>query len=297
MLWIQTMTVELRFLMTATLIVLLFGIKLFFGGATATGIDKHWSAEQEFGFLHTARIFVQSFNVELAPWLVVLSLTLLSLVIMFLFMEIYPNTFVIPALIAMTFLLICLGIMHDIVQWRARKFETQLIDAMDIMIPALKVGNNTVFALRKTANSVNGVMQRELNQIVRQIEVGASIKDAMKRMTDIFDSEGVRMFSLAIQTKSRLGGDLAMILRSVNQTMKERVKLRSQMVGQLSGIRLTAFILAAAPYILYSFFYFVQPQWVAAIHHHAMGSKLLYSAMGLQIVGMVCLFFILNSEQ
>jgi tight adherence protein B len=291
------MTVELSFLITATLIVFLFGIKLLFGGASATGIDKHWSAEQENGFLHTARIFVQSFNLELSPWLVVLSLTLLSIVIMFLFMAIYPNTYLIPALIGMTFLLLCLGIMHDIVKWRARKFETQLIDAVDIMIPALRVGNNTVFALRKTANSVNGVMQRELNEIIRRIEVGLSIKDAMKRMTDIFDSEGVRMFSLAVQTKSRLGGDLAITLRSVNQTIKERVKIRSQMVGQLSGIRLTAFILAAAPYILYSFFYFVQPQWITSIHHHAMGSKLLYSAMALQIAGMVYLFFILNSEQ
>jgi Flp pilus assembly protein TadB len=291
------MPVELRFLVTAALIVLLFGIKLIFGGAAASGIDKHWKAEQENGFIHTVRIFVQSFNLELTPWLVVFTLTLLSIAIMFLFIDIYPNTFLIPAMTAMTFFLMCLGIMHDIVQWRARKFETQLIDAMDIMIPALNVGNNTVFALRKTANSVNGLMKRELNEIVRRIELGLNIQDAMKRMTDLFDSEGVRMFALAIQTKSRLGGDLAMILRSVSQTMKERVKMRSQMVGQLSGIRLTAFILAAAPYVLYSFFYFVQPQWVTAIHHHALGSQLLYSAMALQVSGMVFLFFILNSEQ
>tara|TARA_R100001377_G_scaffold82177_2_gene62304 strand:- start:7280 stop:8155 length:876 start_codon:yes stop_codon:yes gene_type:complete len=291
------MSEELKFLTSATLIVLLFGIKLLFGGATATGVDKYWKAQKKQEFLNTVRLFILSFDLALTPWLLMACLVLISTTITLFCIEIYPNTYLAPVLVGFVFLLACLGVMNDILQWRARKFETQLIDAMEVMIPSLRIGNNTVSALRKTAENLKGMIQRELNEAIRRIDNGLEMNAAMARMIDLYDSEGVRMFVIALQTKSRFGGDLAMILASLNETLRERIKMRMQMTGQLSGVRLTAFLLAAAPYILYGFFYFIQPEWNNAIHQHPLGNKLLYSAMLLQIAGMVWMFYILNSEQ
>jgi tight adherence protein B len=290
------MSTEIGFLVTAGLIVLLFGLKLLFGGATATGMDKQWQTRQENGFSAAARKFTQGLGWEVKPWLVLLPLVTMSLLVLLIFMEIFPGNLTIPALAAGVFALTCLGLMRDIVQWRARRFETLLIDAIDMMIPALRVGKNTMFSLQAAADNLEGMVQREFRQIVQRIELGLDLDSAMQRMNELYDSEGVRMFSLALRSKARMGGDLAMVLTSVNATIRERTKLRMQMAGQLSGIRFAAFILAAAPYLLYGFFLWAQPQWVSAIHQHALGSKLLYGALGIQVAGMVWLFLILNSE-
>jgi len=290
------MPIEIGFLVTASLIVLLFGLKLLFGGATGTGIEKHWKQGPESGFTTTARKFAQSFGWQVAPWLILLALMLCSLLLLMIFMELFPDQLLIAAMAAVAFVLTCQGLMRDIVHWRARRFETRLIDAMDMMIPALRVGKNTMYSLQATANAFDGMVKREFNEIVQRVELGLDLSSAMQRMTDLYDSEGVRLFTMALQSKARLGGDLATILTAVNLTMRERSKLRMQMAGQLSGVRLAAFLLAAAPYVLYAFFLWAQPQWISAIHQHPLGSNLLYAAMAIQIAGMIWLFLILNSE-
>lgn len=281
------MSEDIGFLITAGLIVLLFGLKLLFGGVRIKEAPGTSSVTQR---------FVQGMGWDVQPGLVLLAVLLLSVLVLMVFLEIFPQTLMIPLLASLAFAITCLGLIRDVVHWRARRFENKLIDAVDMMIPSLRMGNNTLQSLTAMTRSSDGLVKREFSDLVQRIEIGLELKGAMSRIKDLYDSEGVRLFCMALLAKSRHGGDLAMTLTAINETMRERLKMRLQMTGQLSGVRLAAFILAAAPYVLYSFFLWVQPGWVSAIHNHELGVKLLYGAMLIQVMGMAWLVLILDSE-
>jgi tight adherence protein B len=291
------MSVEAGFLATGSLIVLLFGLKLMFGGVSLAGSDSVHKIGKGFNIVAPLRIFISGSGLSVPPTLVLLCLVLLSLLVVMLMLEVFADSLIIPVFAGAIFLTASFGIIKDIALWRARRFETKLIDAIDAMVQLMRSGSNVSQALRESADIVDPGIKREFSEIVRRLELGQSIEDSLARLNHVFDSEGVRLFSMALRAKWDSGGDLSSVLTSVNRTLRERVKIRLQLTGQLSGVRFAAFALAAAPYALYLFFMLVQPVWVSTIHAHPSGPNLLYAGLSCQILGMLWLNFILNNER
>lgn len=290
------MSPEVSFLVTAWLIVVVFGLKLLFGGTAGTGMDRQWKKSEEVGILATCNRFTQGLGWQISPWLLITVILLLSVMIFLLFLELFPDRYLPAIMAALAFIVASLGLVRDLTNLRSRRFESQLVDAIDMMVPELRVGGNTLTALRRTADTENGIVKKEFAEAVRRLEFGVPIENSLKRMTEIYDSEGVRLFCKTLESKWHIGGDLASILSSVNVIIRERLKLRMQMIGQLSGIRYASFLLAAAPYVIYTFFMINQPDWIAVIHQDPLGNQMLYGALALQVAGMLILNWIFNSE-
>lgn len=290
------MTPEGRFLLIAVLVVGIFAIKLLFGNAATRGMAAEWRDDKDSGLFATFRQFFLSLGLTVQPLLVLTALVLLSLAVFLVFMELFPDSWLAPPIAALAFLLACLGVMRDYAQWQAKRFEERLIDAIDIMVAALNVGENTVKALETTADSTRGKISAEFREIVKRLDLGLEIDQAVQHMVGTYDSEGVRLFTQSLRAKWLVGGDLAVVLLSVNRIIRERAKLRMQMGGQLSGVRYASLFLAFMPYLLYGFFLWSQPGWVAMIHEHPSGSKLIYGALALQVLGLLWLLRILKSE-
>lgn len=291
------MSEALRFFALALVILAFFAVRILLGQSSGSRIVAEWRAQGVRQFFAT----IERFYLSLAGWRVPVALGLapllvLSAAVWLVFLELTPGSAVVPALAALTFALGCLGLMRDFCQWKTRRFEERLVDAVDIMVAVLRVGDNPRGALLQVGRLMEGPVGRECGDVVRRLDQGLEVEQAVQRMVSVYDCEGVRLFVQALRAKWGAGGDLAEVLSGVNRSVRERMRTNLQMRGQLSGVAYAGVMLAAMPYALYAFFLFSQPGWVESIHEHALGQQLLHWALGLQVLGLFALLHVLRSD-
>lgn len=176
-------------------------------------------------------------------------------------------------------------LLRDLADRRGRRFETRLLDAMDLMSAALQGGLPARQALQAAAQGSRGAVREELEEIVQRLELGLSMEQAVQRIGWRYDTEGVRLFRQALIAKWHSGGDFATLIRAVNGLIRDRVKLRARVEGQLSGARYAAIFSGGLPYLLIPLFLWRQPEWFEALFSHPRGPALLVGAALLQLTG------------
>lgn len=181
-------------------------------------------------------------------------------------------------------------------RFRAQRFEKRLVDAIDHMVSALAGGENATQALASAAAAAEEPVRSELREVLDRLDLGMPIDRALARIVEGYDSEGTRIFIRTLSAKMRAGGNLAPVLKSVNRIIRERLKLRLKLQGQLSGAQFSAIAIAILPYTLLPFYVWRKPDWIARLLDHPLGPQLLFFAFLLQVFGFLWLRRILRME-
>ncbi len=181
-------------------------------------------------------------------------------------------------------------------QWRALRFEQDLVDAVDLMAAALEAGENTSQALVSAAEGCEGSGRRELREIAHRLDLGMSIERALQRVHRKYPVEGVRLFVQSLIAKWYAGGDLAPVLRAIARIMRDRLSIRLRTRSELAGAQASALLLALLPYVLIVAFVLAAPFWIDSIVQHPSGPALLLFGVLLQLLGFVWLWRVIRVE-
>jgi tight adherence protein B len=180
---------------------------------------------------------------------------------------------------------------------RARRFLEKLVDAVDVMCAALDGGEPPANALATAAAAAEEPAKAELREAYQRIQVGFSIRRSFARMVERYDSEGVRLITQTLVVKWQAGGDLAPVLRSVNQVARERLRQDRELRTHLAGAQASAVLTALLPYLLLPVFVWKRPDWFRDLTSSALGLQLLTAAILLQFVGFLWLRRLMRVEQ
>lgn len=226
-------------------------------------------------------------NLAMNPYVFVVLVFLLALAASYGVLYLFDGM-LLPGLI--TFVVVAY-ILYNIVleaaQFRALKFETKLVDAIDLLIGALSSGENPTQAMQTVADLADHPIRAEFHEIANRLKVGMPIRRALGRLLDYYDCEGVRLFANTLSAKWAAGGNFASVLGVVNRIIRERLRYRVRLQSQLSGARVSAIIVAASPYLLVLAFQWRNPEWIRLLLQHPLGPILLFGAIGLQVLGFV----------
>jgi len=179
---------------------------------------------------------------------------------------------------------------------RAQNFEKLLIEALDLMAGALYAGSNLSQSLRNAGSVAAQPVGGEFNEIDRRLTLGMPLPRALSRMVESYDGEGVRLFTQTLVAKNQAGGDLAPVLRSLNETLRDRWRQQRQVQAQLSGARISALGVAALPYIFAPVLVWLRPDWFQTLFANPLGVPLLLFAVTLQLIGLLWVWHILSRE-
>jgi len=186
-----------------------------------------------------------------------------------------------------------------IAEWarrRARKFEEYLTESLDLMSGALHAGGNLTQALRAAGAASEPPVRREFDEVVRRVGLGMPLDRAFDRMVTGYPCEGVKLFSQTLIAKQQAGGNLTPVLKSLNETLRDRWRQQRQVQAQLAGARLTGIAGVLLPYVLIPILLWLEPQWFVTLRHHPLGPPVVFLAVMLQLLGMLWLWRILNRE-
>lgn len=235
-------------------------------------------------------------NLDITPLMLLCMLSTLSVCVLLSFLEIFPGRPWIAVAVGAACLVLSLFILADVGDWAKRRFEEKMIDALDLIHAAVAGGLPPRQALLVAARSAPKPVARQLNDLVRRLDLGLSVEKAVEPLLLRYNTEGVRLFCQALIAKWHSGSDFGLMIKSVNTLMRDQLRLRSLIDGQLSGARYAAIFTGMLPYLLVPLFLWKEPDWFAPLHQNPTGASFLLGAIFLQLFAYLWLRRLLRSQ-
>jgi tight adherence protein B len=138
---------------------------------------------------------------------------------------------------------------------REKAFLAQLPDTLQLLAGSLRAGYSLPQAVDTAVRQGEAPMAAELNRALVETRLGVPIEDALERIGERLSSDDFSWVVMAIRIQREVGGNLAELLTTVADTLRERERLRRQVdvlsaEGRLSGVVLGMLPVGFAAYLL-----------------------------------------------
>jgi tight adherence protein B len=168
---------------------------------------------------------------------------------------------------------------------RFNKFEKELPEALDIMVSALRVGQSLISALDLVAKESPDPVSTEFRICCEEQNYGLELRTALTNLVNRVPIQDLNMMATAILIQKETGGNLAEVLDKVSYVIRERFRMRRQIMVHTAQGRMTGWILSFLPVALGLALYLVNPDTMSLLWKRAIGVKLLYAAGSMTVTG------------
>lgn len=168
---------------------------------------------------------------------------------------------------------------------RKAAFAEQLDDILVLLASNLRAGHSLPQALDSLTGDIEEPASSEIIRAVTQVRVGRDLTEALSDVAERMDSDDFRWITQAIAIHRQVGGNLAEVLDTVANTIRERGQVRRQVASLSAEGRLSAYVLIALPFFVVLFLSLVNPGYLAVFTATAIGWAMLAVAAVLLVVG------------
>jgi tight adherence protein B len=179
---------------------------------------------------------------------------------------------------------------------RFKKFETELPDALDLMVSALRVGHSLNSALSLVAREAPDPVSTEFRICYDEQNYGLELRTAMENLVTRVPMQDLKIVVTAILIQKESGGNLAEVLEKTATVIRERFRLKRQIMTHTAQGRLTGLILTLLPVVLGILLYMVNPKEMSLLWTREVGVKLLYASGAMTLVGGLIIRQIVNMD-
>lgn len=179
---------------------------------------------------------------------------------------------------------------------RFGKFEAGLPEALDMMVNALRAGHSLIAAMGLVARESAAPVGTEFRICFDEQNYGLELTTAMDNLLNRMPIQDLRIVATAIMIQKESGGNLAEVLDKTSYVIRQRFRLKRQVMTHTAQGRLTGAILTALPVVLGIAIYFVNPAMMSILWKTAIGVKLMWTAAGMIAVGGLIIRKIVNME-
>jgi len=158
---------------------------------------------------------------------------------------------------------------------RHKAFDAQMSPTMLSISNGLKAGYTFAQAIDLVSKSCGDPMAEELSRVVRETQLGRPIVEAVAKMVDRNDSEEMRLLLAAIQIQAQTGANLAKIIDKIENTVRERIRIKGEIKTLTGQARASGWILIILPFALAGILAMIAPTYFNPILTHVIGQILL----------------------
>jgi tight adherence protein B len=184
---------------------------------------------------------------------------------------------------------LCLPLPLRFVQWKRRRrlnlLEQQLPEALSMMASALRVGHSLVASLGAVARESPEPIGGEMRRCFEEQNFGIDLRTSLSTLSTRVPVQDFRIFVAAVLIQKETGGNLAEVLEKVVQTARDRFRLKKQVSVHTAQGRMTGWILSFLPCAIGLAMYLMNPEGMSVLWKRSVGLKMLYAAIGMDVVG------------
>ncbi len=130
---------------------------------------------------------------------------------------------------------------------RMGEFEKHFADGLDIMVGGLEAGSSLNTAVELVSREMPAPVSTEFSRVLRDASLGMSYEEAFNGMYGRVPSDDVGMLVSAIGVQFRVGGNLANVLRTLSETVRDRQKIRGDIKTLTAQQNMTSWLITAIP--------------------------------------------------
>lgn len=179
---------------------------------------------------------------------------------------------------------------------RFERFIQGLPEALDLMVSALRAGHSFHAAMGLVARECADPVGGEFMLCFEEQNYGLELKGALDNLQDRVPLQDLRIATTAIMIQRESGGNLAEVLEKVSSVIRERFRLKRQVMTHTAQGRLTGMILTLLPVVLGFLIYMINPKMMSLLWKDPIGVKLLWTASILIVIGGLIIRKIVNME-
>ena len=170
---------------------------------------------------------------------------------------------------------------------RQNMFNDQLTSMLQLLSNSLKTGYAIDRALETVATKSQPPVSTEFERITTEITLGTSVEDALSALLLRINSPDLEFIVTAILLHTRVGGNLAEVLDTISDTLRDRLQTKRDMSVLTAQSRASATIITGLPILLALGLYVFVPGYFLPMTTTFIGYVLLGVAALLVIIGNV----------
>jgi tight adherence protein B len=181
-------------------------------------------------------------------------------------------------------------------QARMNKFEQGLPEALELIVSALRVGHSLNAAMGLVSRECPDPVGSEFRLVFDEMNYGLELKSALDNLVTRVPLQDIKIVCTAILIQRESGGNLAEVLEKTSTVIRERFRLKRQVLTHTAQGRLTGWILTLLPVVLGCLLYMVNPDLMSNLWKKELGIKLLYAAGTMIVIGGLIIRKIVNMD-
>lgn len=187
---------------------------------------------------------------------------------------------------------VILGLMFlDIyIKRRQKAFTNQLGDMLTMVANALRAGFSFMQAFELIAREMDAPIGREVQKVVNEVNVGATLDTALENMQKRVESPDFELVVTAVLIQRQVGGNLAQILDTISETIQERIRMRREVMALTAQGRLSGIVLGVLPIALAGILMLINPNYLKPLFEETAGQIAMIGAIVFEVIG----FFVIR---
>jgi tight adherence protein B len=193
-------------------------------------------------------------------------------------------------------ILVVVGLLNFLGGREKRRFENQLPDTLTLISTSLRAGYSLLQAVEAVASEAPNPTAREFGRAIVEARLGRQVVAALQGITTRTQSQDFEWAVMAIEIQREVGGNLAEVLQTVSETMRQRNRLKGEIRALTAEGRISAIVLGILPFAMGGFLFASNPDYIGVLFENTFGLVALAAGGLLMLAGGIWLRKIVNIE-
>ena len=186
-------------------------------------------------------------------------------------------------------LLACLPFLklYALKQKRIEKFRNQFPEALDLIARALKAGHSFNSGMKLAAEEFDDPLGSEFDEALGEINFGVSVANALKNLARRIEFPELKYFVVAVILQHEIGGNLAELIESLANLIREKFKFQGKVRTLSAEGRLSAVILVSIPFFIAIYLHLQNPEYLGILFSVPFGRFMVGAAGVMMVIGIL----------
>ncbi|NDI36378.1 type II secretion system F family protein [Chengkuizengella sediminis] len=162
---------------------------------------------------------------------------------------------------------------------RIKMFNDSLSDMITTIISSLRAGFSLIQSLQSVVEESESPMKEEIELVVKEMQYGSSLEDSLNQLKERMPSEDLDLMIQSILIQRQIGGNLSVILETIEQTIRDRTKIQGQISTLTAQGKLSGMIIGSLPIGVGFVIFLIEPEYFADFFRHPIGIMLIISGV------------------
>jgi|GEM_PF-600475 len=218
-------------------------------------------------------------------------------------------TFILISLISLLSRNLAVGLVLGIPAWflnvpvfmflkgkRVTTFSNQLSPFLILVVNSLRAGQTFMQGADIASKESPEPIATEFKQVIKEVNLGLPVEQSMDNMLLRVPSEDLKIVVAAYTIQRKVGGNLATILETTAETIRDRIRIQGQIdvlttQGKLSGV-----VVGGLPFAIAGIMLLLKPEMMVPFFENIMGQIMVGIAFVLLLFGVLTIWKIVSID-